>query len=90
MAFILYCLLVALNFAALSLQDTKDPLIDFCRRFGHQTAVIDRRLYIDGGLVNWNPISQNPLNYTSKLTHRSSIFENYSVTILFRYLAPLQ
>ena len=69
MAFILYYLLVALNFAALSLQDTKDPLTDFCRRFGHQTAVIDRRLYIDGGLVNWNPISQNPLNYTSKLTH---------------------
>ena len=45
-----------------SLQQTHDPLNDFCRRFGHQTAVVDRRLYIDGGLVNWNPISQNSLN----------------------------
>ncbi len=44
----------------------KDPLKDFCRRFGHQTAVIDRKLYLDGGLVNWNPISQNPSNYTSR------------------------
>ena len=25
------------------------------------------RLYIDGGLVNFNPFSQNPLNYTSML-----------------------
>ncbi|RDW91632.1 hypothetical protein BP5796_02797 [Coleophoma crateriformis] len=43
----------------------KDPLNDFCRRFGHQTAVVDRKLFIDGGLVDWNPISQNPLNYTN-------------------------
>lgn len=43
----------------------KDPLRDFCRRFGHQTAVVDRKLYIDGGLLNWNPIVQNPKNYTS-------------------------
>ncbi|KAF2461305.1 hypothetical protein BDY21DRAFT_83089 [Lineolata rhizophorae] len=57
--------LTALSFAAPSLQQ-KDPLTDFCRRFGHQTTVIDRRLYIDGGMVNWNPISQNPLNYTNK------------------------
>jgi hypothetical protein len=45
----------------------KDPLNDFCRRFGQQSAVIDSRLYIDGGLVDWNPISQNPQNYTSEL-----------------------
>jgi hypothetical protein len=44
----------------------KDPIKDFCRRFDHQTAVIDNRLYIDGGLLNWNPISQNPENVTSK------------------------
>ena len=47
-------------------QDVKDPINDFCRRFGHQTAIIDSHLYIDGGLVNWNPISQNPSNYTSQ------------------------
>ncbi|KAK0106774.1 hypothetical protein ONS95_003498 [Cadophora gregata] len=51
-------------FANLSLQQ-KDPVKDFCRRFGHQTAVIDRWLYIDGGLVDWNPISQNRNNYTN-------------------------
>ncbi|OCL04949.1 hypothetical protein AOQ84DRAFT_106417 [Glonium stellatum] len=43
----------------------KDPLHDFCRRFGHQTTVVDQKLYIDGGLLNWNPIQQNPLNYTN-------------------------
>ena len=45
----------------------QDPLNDFCRRFGHQTAIVDQKLYIDGGLLNWNPMSQNPLNYTSKI-----------------------
>ncbi|OCK82337.1 hypothetical protein K432DRAFT_472509 [Lepidopterella palustris CBS 459.81] len=42
-----------------------DPLNDFCRRFGHQTTIIDHKLYIDGGLLNWNPLAQNPLNYTN-------------------------
>jgi len=51
-------------FAELSSQ--KDPVNDICRRFGHQSAVIDRKLYIDGGFVNWNTIAANPLNYTSK------------------------
>ena len=34
------------------------------------------RLYIDGGLVNYNPFSQNPLNYTSMLPEsvRSALF----------------
>jgi hypothetical protein len=45
----------------------QDPLLNFCRRFGHQTAIVDQKLYIDGGLVDWNPISQYPNNYTSKL-----------------------
>lgn len=40
----------------------KDPLKDFCRIFGHQTAVVDRKLFIDGGLVNWRDDSSN---YTS-------------------------
>ena len=42
-----------------------DPVKDFCRRFGHQTAVIDRKLYIDGGFMNYNPLSQYPTNYSS-------------------------
>lgn len=64
MAFIRLCLFAALNFAARSLQ-AKDPINDFCRRWGHQTAQVDGKLYIDGGLVAWNPLSANPLNYTS-------------------------
>ena len=59
-------LLVALSLAARSLQQqSKNPLNDFCRRWGHQTAQVDGKLYIDGGLVAWNPLSTNPLNYTS-------------------------
>jgi hypothetical protein len=68
-------LIALLSFASLSLQVTKDPVNDFCRRWGHQTAVIDRKLYIDGGQVDWNPISQNPLNYTS--TWREFSLRNY-------------
>ncbi|KAJ8060016.1 hypothetical protein OCU04_011627 [Sclerotinia nivalis] len=43
----------------------KDALNDFCRRWGHQTTVIDRQLFIDGGMVDWNPLSQNPSNYSN-------------------------
>jgi len=60
--FLVLCLLGL--FVPLSCQ--KDPLNDFCRRHGHQSVVVDDRLYLDGGFVNWNPIAQNPLNYTSK------------------------
>jgi hypothetical protein len=48
-------------------QAPKDPLKDFCRRFSHQAALIGRRLYIDGGYVNANPLSQNPRAVTSML-----------------------
>lgn len=51
--------------ARTSLQQ-KDPLNDFCRRFGHQAAIVDDRLYINGGLVNWNPISENLRNISSE------------------------
>jgi hypothetical protein len=56
-----------LLFAQLSLQQM-DPVNNFCRRFGHQSCVIDRKLYIDGGQVNWNPVAQN---YTSKPASRA-------------------
>jgi hypothetical protein len=41
-------------------QAPQDPILDFCRRYGHQTALVKRKLYIDGGYVNANPISQYP------------------------------
>ena len=43
----------------------RDPVRDFCRRWGHQSAVVDNRLFIDGGYVNWEPIGPNPKNFTS-------------------------
>ncbi|KAF2142656.1 uncharacterized protein K452DRAFT_318239 [Aplosporella prunicola CBS 121167] len=64
MAAVLLRFVIFLTLAASSAH-AKDPLKDFCRRFGHQTAVVDRRLYIDGGQVTWNPMSQNPLNYSN-------------------------
>jgi hypothetical protein len=45
---------------------SRDPLNDFCRRWGHATASVDHNLYIDGGYVNWSPLSENPRNWTSK------------------------
>lgn len=48
----------------LSLQQG-DPVSNFCRRFGHQAAIVDDRLYIDGGFVDYNPLEQYPENYTS-------------------------
>jgi hypothetical protein len=68
MAIVRVCFVTALLFAARSLQDSKNPLNDFCRRWGHQTAQVDGKLYIDGGLVAWNPLSANPHNYTSMCT----------------------
>lgn len=56
-------------------QAPQDPLKNFCRRYGHQTAVIDRKLYIDGGWVYANPIEQNPVPTIS--THQLSIRTMY-------------
>ncbi|KAF2281401.1 uncharacterized protein EI97DRAFT_472800 [Westerdykella ornata] len=46
-------------------EQRKDPLKDFCRIFGHQTTVVDRRMIVDGGLVNFAPLSASSLNYSS-------------------------
>ncbi|KAJ4986475.1 cell wall anchored protein [Stagonosporopsis vannaccii] len=54
------CLFVAFSLIGLSYQ--KDPIVDFCRRWGHQTAQVDGRLYIDGGMVDW---SVEDANYTN-------------------------
>ncbi|KAK3339706.1 hypothetical protein B0T25DRAFT_511899 [Lasiosphaeria hispida] len=42
-----------------------DPVKDFCRRFGQQSAVVDDRLYVDGGFVNYKPLTESSLNYTN-------------------------
>jgi hypothetical protein len=43
-----------------------DPLESFCRRFAHQTTTIDRRVYIDGGYVNYGgSVTPSTINYTN-------------------------
>lgn len=59
---LLILLVASLDAAAAQL----DPVKNFCRRWGHQTAVVDRTLYIDGGFLNYNPLSQYPTNYSSE------------------------
>ncbi|CBX91793.1 hypothetical protein IAQ61_000011 [Plenodomus lingam] len=39
-----------------------DPIKAFCRRWGHSTARIDSRLYIDGGMVGNIPFKSNYSN----------------------------
>lgn len=68
MVYLRLCLFAVLSVVTRSLQ-AKSPINDFCRRWGHQTAQVDGKLYVDGGQVAWNPLSANPLNYTSMVTH---------------------
>ncbi|KAK4456125.1 hypothetical protein QBC34DRAFT_287001, partial [Podospora aff. communis PSN243] len=58
-------LLLVLNLSVPAVTAQPDPVKSFCRRFGHQAAVVDQKLYIDGGLLNYNPISQYPYNYSN-------------------------
>ncbi|ROW17560.1 hypothetical protein VPNG_00897 [Cytospora leucostoma] len=62
-------------FVSASLQQ-RDPVQNFCRRFGHQTTVIDNNLYIDGGLINWNPISTYEQNYSNTWLLYQSLAHN--------------
>jgi hypothetical protein len=44
----------------------QNPLDNFCRRYGHQTTVIDDKLYIDGGWVDYDTFPEDPIDYSSK------------------------
>lgn len=61
------CTFVLLVFVHQSLALNHDPIRDFCRRFGHQTAIIDQTLYIHGGQLNYNPMTEDAANYTNNL-----------------------
>ncbi|KAH8730040.1 hypothetical protein GQ44DRAFT_816576 [Phaeosphaeriaceae sp. PMI808] len=60
MAYFKLCLFVFLCFVAQSLQD--NPVVDFCRRWAHQTAIVAGRLYIDGGQVAYKNLAYNYTN----------------------------
>ncbi|KAF4970117.1 hypothetical protein FSARC_2786 [Fusarium sarcochroum] len=49
-------------YVSLSIQQ-RDPISNFCRRWGHQSAVVDDKLYIGGGMVTYDGSSpQNVSN----------------------------
>ena len=62
---VLLALLLPFAFQRVSAQQ-QNPLDNFCRRYGHQTTVIDDKLYIDGGFVNYDTYSVDKLDIPSK------------------------
>lgn len=64
----------------------KDPLKQFCRIHGHQVAVVDDNFYVDGGMVNWSPLTADSINYTSISTQLDHTLA-HMLTRLLRYLA---
>ncbi|CAE7193115.1 hypothetical protein P3342_009357 [Pyrenophora teres f. teres] len=62
MAYLPKGLLVVLSLVTLSLSQQDDPISGFCRRWGHTTAQVGSRLYIDGGMVGSVPFASNRTN----------------------------
>jgi hypothetical protein len=78
----LSCLLFCFVFFAVGEGGRFNPIFDFCRRFGHMTAEVAGQLYLDGGFVNENPISQWPQNRSSKMSAQEQWrVANYEKTI---------
>jgi hypothetical protein len=59
--------LLLLSLVVFDLVAAKNPRDNFCRRFAHQTTVIDDKLNIDGGWVNFDDFQQTHENYSSEL-----------------------
>jgi hypothetical protein len=59
-------LVLTLSFAIQCLAALQNPRDNFCRRYGHQSTVIDDKLYIDGGWVNFDTFAQDHTDYPSK------------------------
>ncbi|RGP63983.1 hypothetical protein FSPOR_8311 [Fusarium sporotrichioides] len=57
--------LLLLSLVVFDLVAAKNPRDNFCRRFAHQTTVIDDKLYIDGGWVNFDDFQQTHENYSN-------------------------
>lgn len=58
-------LFYALYFFPVSLAQVQDPLNNLCRIFGHQTALVDNNLYVNGGQLTWQDPKLGHTNYTS-------------------------
>lgn len=60
--------------SAVAQQNSKDPIANFCRRYKHQTCIIDSKLYIDGGLVYYGT------SVTNESLPESSMYSNAPIT----------
>lgn len=55
-----------LSYLSLSLQQASDVEVqNLCRRWGHQTCVIDSRLYLDGGRISPGPDFESNIKQSS-------------------------
>jgi hypothetical protein len=61
-----FLLALLLSFTVQWVGAVQNPLNNFCRRYGHQTTVIDDKLYIDGGWVDFNTFQIDHTDYPSK------------------------
>lgn len=61
-----YCFLLLLAATHVAAALGQDPVNNFCRRYSHQSTVIDDRLYIDGGYINYGDFPGNPNASPSK------------------------
>ncbi|KAH7203415.1 kelch repeat protein [Fusarium oxysporum] len=62
---ILLLLLLSVIRSATAQNSAQNPRDDFCRRFSHQTTVIDDKLYIDGGWMNFKDFQKDHINYSN-------------------------
>ncbi|SMQ44860.1 unnamed protein product [Zymoseptoria tritici ST99CH_3D7] len=70
----------------------KDPLVDFCRRWSHQTTVVDNKLFIYGGFVTYGSQieedTQNSTNFHLLYSDLGSVDQNTGMPIQYDLSKP--
>ena len=56
-----------------------DQIANFCRRFDHRTAIVDNRLFVDGGIVN---IYSSERQGDALATNQTSTFVRCNILLL--------
>ncbi|KAF3905646.1 hypothetical protein ABW21_db0204761 [Orbilia brochopaga] len=57
-----------------------DPILQFCRRFSHQTAVVDNRLFIDGGYLQIKSLNPSDPPDSSNYSNPDILYHDLSTT----------
>lgn len=69
-----------------------DPLVDFCRRWSHQTTVVDNKLFIYGGFVTYGSQieedTQNSTNSHLLYSDLGSVDQNTGMPIQYDLSKP--